>query len=101
MLGKKYECYRSKLRKFITFGYDHLVFKDSFAFLQSSIDKLVKLNKYKEVDGVDVLIDKWKDNFKLSKQNPRVTNDDDLFFATEKGVYPYDYMNSWDKFNET
>ena len=34
--------------KFITFGYDHLVFKDSFAFLQSSIDKLVKLNKYKE-----------------------------------------------------
>lgn len=87
--------------KFITFGYDHLVFKDSFAFLQSSIDKLVKLNKYKEVDGVDVLIDKWKDNFKLSKQNPRVTNDDDLFFATEKGVYPYDYMNSWDKFNET
>ena len=56
--------------KFITFGYDHLVFKDSFAFLQSSIDKLVKLNKYKEVDGVDVIIGKWKDNFKLSKQIP-------------------------------
>ena len=25
----------------------------------------------------------------------------DLFLLTEKGVYPYDYMNEWDKFKDT
>ena len=25
----------------------------------------------------------------------------DLNLLTEKGVYPYDYMNSWNKFDET
>ena len=54
--------------KFITFGYDHLLFKDSFSFLSSSLEKLVKLNKYIEVDGVDVLIDNWQDNFSIQSE---------------------------------
>ena len=58
LVRQTYECHRSKLRKFITFIHDHLVFNDRFAFLQSPIDKLVNLNKYKEVDCVNVLIDK-------------------------------------------
>ena len=46
----------------ISCGYECLVFKDSFSFLQGSLEKLVKLNKYKEIDGVDVLIDNWQKN---------------------------------------
>ena len=32
--------------KFITFSFGQCEFKDSFAFLSASLDKLVKLNKY-------------------------------------------------------
>ena len=55
--------------KFITFGFDHLLFKDSLRFLPLSLDKLVKLNKYKSIDGKDLLIDGWEKNFKFSRKN--------------------------------
>lgn len=59
------------------------------------------INNYKEVNMVDVLIVKWEANFKLSKQTQRVTHDEDVFFATETCVYPYDYMDAPNKFNGT
>ena len=65
---KKIDVIAQNSEKFITFGFDHLLFKDSFSFLSSSLEKLVKLNKYIEVDGVDVLIDNWQDNFKFSQK---------------------------------
>ena len=34
--------------KFITFAFKNLCFKDSFSFLSSSLDKLVKLSKYED-----------------------------------------------------
>ena len=34
-------------QKFINFAFYHLSFKDRLAFLNSSLDKLVKMNKYK------------------------------------------------------
>ena len=34
-------------------------------------------------------------------ENHHVKDDKDLDILTDKGVYPYDYMNAWDKFNET
>ena len=34
--------------KFMTFAFKNLCFKDSFNFLSSSLDKLVKLSKYEE-----------------------------------------------------
>ena len=43
----------------ITFGFRHLWFKDSFSFLSSSLDKLVKLTKYE--DGVKK--ENWKKQF--------------------------------------
>ena len=98
---KKIDVIAQNSEKFISFGYDHLVFKDSFSFLSSSLDKLAKLNKYKEIDGKYVLIDNWMSNFKYSRQNPNVKNDEDLHLATDKGVYPYDYMNCWERFDET
>ncbi len=102
LLGKKNInaiCQNSE--KFISFSFDKFVFKDSMAFLALSLEKLVKLNKYKEEDKKDVLRGDWKDYFKISAQNPDLNTDEKLFEATEKGVYPYDYVDSFDKFEET
>ena len=52
--------------KFITFAFKNMCFKDSFSFLSSSLDKLVKLSKYE--DGVKKT--EWQNNFKFSKRNP-------------------------------
>jgi hypothetical protein len=82
--------------KFITFAFKNLCFKDSFSFLSSSLDKLVKLSKYEDGNKKE----NWQNNFKFSKRNPYVGNDEDLDLLTDKGVYPYDYFTSFDKFRE-
>ena len=91
------------------FGFDNLQFKDSFSFLSSSLDRLVGLSKYKDYDDIRggkiafndrEYLDNWKDNFKHSRNSSCVSNDEDLDMLTDKGVYPYDYMNSWDRFND-
>ena len=82
--------------KFITFAFKNMCFKDSFSFLSSSLDKLVKLSKYEDGQKKE----NWQNNFKFSKRNPYVSNDNDLDLLTDKGVYPYDYFTSFDKFRE-
>ena len=62
---------------------NHLTFIDSFQFMSSSLDKLVS-NLAK-----DDLIYKSK-AFKGRR----------LDLMSQKGVYPYDYMDSFEKFNE-
>ena len=62
---------------------NHLTFIDSFQFMSSSLDKLVS-NLPKEA-----LIYTSK-KFKGKK----------LDLMSQKGVYPYDFMDSFDKFNE-
>ena len=42
----------------------------------------------------------WQNNFRYTNTNPYIQNKTDLDLLTEKGVYPYDYMNSFNKFNE-
>ena len=66
--------------KFITFGFDHLLFKYSYSFLSSSLDKLVKMNKYVENGGHNQLLDNWKDNFKYSSRSEYVRNEHDLTY---------------------
>ena len=61
----------------------HLVFLDSFQFMSSSLDKLVSDLPDKAFKYISEAFK--KEQFKLMKQ---------------KGVYPYDYMSSFDKFNE-
>ena len=105
--NKSIDVIAQNSEKFITFSFGSLQFKDSMAFLSASLDKLVKLNKYDIVgkDEHDKPIYKkrndWKDNFRFSSANPYIRNKTDLDLLTEKGVYPYDYMNSFDKFNES
>lgn len=64
-------------------GYN-LVFIDSFQFMSSSLDKLVS-NLPKE----DL------------KNTSEIFKDKALDLKSEKGVYSYDYMDSFDKFNQT
>ena len=62
---------------------DHLVFLDSFQFMSSSLDKLVS--------------NLPKDDLKYTSQAFKGRR---LELMTRKGVYPYDYMDSFEKFNQ-
>ena len=63
---------------------NHLTFIDSFQFMSSSLDKLVSNLPAEALKYTNKRFQKEK--FKL---------------MTRKGVYPYDYMDSFEKFNET
>ena len=52
--------------KFITFAFKNLCFKDSFSFLSSSLDKLVKLSKYEDGQKKQ----HWQKNLKLVRETP-------------------------------
>ena len=82
----KIDCIAQNSEKFITFGFKNLCFKDSFSFLSSSLDKLVKLSKYED----DKRRENWKNNFRYSVRTPYVKTDEDLDLLTDKGIYPYD-----------
>ena len=63
---------------------NHLTFLDSFQFMSSSLDKLVS-NLPRE----------------SLKYTSKEFQDEKFNLMTRKGVYPYDYMNSFEKFNES
>jgi len=96
---KKIECIPKTEEKYTTFSIGKLQFLDSMAFMNSSLSKLV-----------DALAEI---NIKEGKTEPNVTNFPimmrhfkdrplkDIQLLVRKGVYPYDYMNSKDRFNET
>ena len=65
----------------------NLVFINSMKFMNSSLDSLVKN-----------LVD---EDFKYLSKEFKGFKDKDLKLLKEKGVYPYEYMNSFKKFNET
>ncbi|KAL9964574.1 hypothetical protein ACROYT_G028231 [Oculina patagonica] len=61
----------------------HLTFLDSFQFMSSSLEKLVS-NLPKE----------------SLKYTSEIFESKQLNLMSRKGIYPYDYMDSFDKFNE-
>ena len=63
---------------------NHLTFIDSFQFMSSSLNKLVS----------NLPTEAFKYTCKTFKQEK-------LELMKQKGVYPYDYMDSFDKFNKT
>ena len=62
---------------------NNLVFLDSFQFMSSGLEKLVS--------------NLPRQSFKYTSQ---VFEGEELDLMVRKGVYPYDYMDSFDKFNE-
>lgn len=74
--------------KYMTFSFGEFRFLDSFAFMSSSLDTLAS-NLLK--DG--------KENFKNTLNSD--LNERQKKLILSKGVYPYEYMDSYEKFNET
>ena len=74
--------------KYMTITVNQFRFLDSFAFLASSLDTLSS-NLLK--DG--------KENFKITLDKIKSENQQRLIL--KKGVYPYEYMDSFERFEET
>ena len=87
-VGKeKITCIPNNMEKYVTFSIGkHLLFLDSFQFLSSSLDNLVK-NLSKE--GLS------KFSY-LTENIPHI----DAQLLVKKQSYPYEYMDSWDKLKE-
>ena len=101
---KKIDVIAQNSEKFINIGFDSLSVKDSFSFITASLDKRVSMTKNDNTDEKDtrkwVLRDNWQNNFRYSSKNDIIKTEKCLDLLTEKGVYPHDYMNSFDKFND-
>ena len=87
--GEKVEmninCIPNNMEKYMAFMLGkHLVFLDSFQFMSSSLDNLIK-NLPNEA-------------FKYTKQEFKK---EQFNLMKQKGIYPYDHMDSFDRFNET
>ncbi|XP_053210240.1 uncharacterized protein LOC128394030 [Panonychus citri] len=70
--------------KYISFSFDKLKFIDSYAFLSGSLDVLAQ-----------DLGEAFKNSFLL-----QVFKDEDINFVSAKASLPYDYLDSFDRFNE-
>ena len=77
-------CIPNNKEKYISFSWRQFVFKDSFQFMLKSLDELVKANP--------------EESFKLTKKD---YSQDEFNLLFRKGVYPYEYMDSWERFDET
>ena len=101
---KKIDVIAQNSEKFINIGFDSLSVKDSFSFITASLEKLESMTKYDNTDEKErskwVLRDNWQSNFRYSSKKDIIKTEKRLDLLTEKGVYPYDYMNAFDKFND-
>ena len=87
--GEKVEmninCIPNNMEKYMAFMLgNHLVFLDSFQFMSSGLDNLIK-------NLPDEAFKYTKQEFKKEQFN----------LMKQKGIYPYDHMDSFDRFNET
>ena len=77
------KCIPTNTEKYISFSLGNLRFIDSVNFLLSSLEKLVK--------GTDEFLITRK-----TVQDPRKQN-----LLLKKGIYPYEYIDSFERFGET
>ena len=83
--GYKLSCIPNNTEKYISFSLGQLCFIDSAQFLLASLDKLVAAN---QPDAFRITARYEPDEARRS-------------LLMRKGVYPYEYMDSWERFNET
>ncbi len=85
---RKVNVIAQSMEKYLIMGWgQHLVFKDSLQFLNVSLERLAaNLLKAGRGNFVQLL-----DEFPIS---------DNVDLLLRKGVYPYDYMDSWERFAE-
>ena len=77
---KDLTCIANNMEKYITFTLGNLRFIDSLTFLLSSLDAVVKSTP--------------KENLKIT-----AAMGSDLLY--QKGIYPYEYIDSWESFEGT
>ena len=77
-------CIPNNTEKYISFSLGKLKFIDSFQFLPTSLDRLVSASAC--------------DTFKITRNYENDPNKQKLLLR--KGVYPYEYMDGWNCFNE-
>ena len=87
-IGKEHDmeinCIPNNMEKYMAFMLGkHLVFLDSFQFMASSLERLAA--------------NLPEDAFKYTSQ---VFQDEKLALTKQKGVYPYDYIDSFNKFGD-
>ena len=85
-IGKEHDikinCIPNNMEKYVAFMLGkHLVFLDNFQFMASSLERLAA--------------NRPEDAFKYTSQ---VFQDEKLALTKQKGVYPYDYIDSFNKF---
>ena len=71
------------MEKLISFSWGQFRFVDSYAFLSSSLDRLVTNTP--------------KEDLSITRQRFPASQFD---LVTRKGVYPYEYMTDFDRFDE-
>ena len=81
-LKKEVKCVANNMEKYITISVDGLRFIDSLNFLQGRLESLVEATP--------------KEALKITST---LSNGSDLLY--KKGIYPYEYMDSFEKFSET
>ena len=69
------------MEKYITFSVGGLCFIDSFNFLQGSLDSLVSATPNESLEITST----------ISKGNE---------LLHKKGIYPYEYMDTWERFQQ-
>ena len=81
----KISCIPNNMEKYISFSLGKLVFIDSLQFMNSSLGSLVDNLKQSGIDKFKHLKSEFNDDNKME-------------LLTRKGVYPYDYLDDFDKF---
>ena len=74
--------------KYISYSFDGIQFKDSFSFMASSLDSLVKnLRNDEDYDSPRFIF-----TTKIFKERYPNENNERFKIVVKRGVYPYEYM---------
>ncbi len=82
--NQKISCIPNNMEKYMTFGVGQLQFIDSLQFMNSSLEKLAA-----NLEAQDLTI------------TSRGLSDNEFAILRRKGVYPYEYVSGFDRFDET
>ena len=83
--GKSITCIQTTWKRYISFSLGGARFIDSLNFLQASLDSLLKNIPWEHL--------KCTSNLAESKKQRNLLR--------QKGIYPYEYMDGWERFSET
>ncbi|KAL9987185.1 hypothetical protein ACROYT_G001444 [Oculina patagonica] len=85
---KEVKCVANNMEKYITFSLGGLRFIDSLNFLLGKLEKLVEATP--------------KEALNITKDILESEESEECFeLLCKKGIYPYEYMGSWERFRET